>query len=193
MRPFRTVFWLFGVFSVAAFAADLKPGLWDTYIYQRSESGRVEKENERAMNSLKTLPPGVSKRMNAMGLDWHNGVIRLRLCLTPELVRALKDADEKEGSLPEGAANCQTLSDTQTPTERKRVLLCEAPLLEFQEFSKLEHSTGLLVSLTSTSWHEDVVDGQTEIRQIDTRSRYVSAFCGRVRALPIELVRKSLR
>jgi len=193
MRPMRAVFLLLGFFNASVFATDLKPGLWETRIDQRSESGRIEQENERMVQSLKALPPDVIKRMNAGGLSWDKGVIRTRMCVTPEHLRMLEDADEKAGPWPEGAVNCQTLSETQSSTEHKRVVLCEGPLLEYQEVSKLEQFTGRLVGHTSISWHEDVVDGQPTIRQVETRTRFVATSCGNVRPLPAERFRESLR
>lgn len=193
MQPVRSFILLIGLFSANVFATDLKPGLWETRIDQRSESGQIEQRNERMVQSLKALPTDVIKRMHAEGLSWDKGVIRLRMCVTPEHMRIFKDADDKAGPWPEGAVNCQILSENRSPTEHKRVALCEAPLLEFQEVSKLERSTGRLVSHTSTSWHEDIVDGQPMIRQVETRTRFVSASCGKVRPLSAERDRKGLR
>lgn len=193
MQPVRSIILQIGLLSANVFATDLKPGLWETRIDQRSESGRVEQENERMVQSLNALPPDVIKRMNAGGLSWDKGAIRTRMCVTPEHSRIFEDADDKTEPWPEGAVNCQTLSETQTSTEHQRVVLCEGPLLEYQEVSKLEQLTGRLVSHTSISWHEDVVDGQPTIRQIETHSRLVSAWCGKVRPLSAKRYRENLR
>ena len=165
--------------STGLLAQNMKPGLWELRGQITTDSGQMEQQMKRVEESLKRLTPGQKARLKANAVGLHNGVMSMRICITPELARA---AGSDEEGLPEDAANCQVLSEQRNETLRSKTYLCEAPILEIDQLWKMEPSSGLLLETSATYLMElELEVGQPERVHQVSQWRFVSTTCGNIR------------
>jgi len=154
------------LFSVTAFAGDIKPGLWEATT-QGSGISVMQQE-------LAKMPPAERKQMEAMlakqGVKMNDGGMVVNFCVTPEMA--------KRGIVPiQEQGNCTTKTSPRVGNTIKISSTCAAePPVSIEGEVTFQGDTAYSVKIRTTA------GGQTMDSQAS--GRWLQADCGNVKPMP---------
>lgn len=163
-----------GVAPGAAFAQNLKPGLWEHGFTMKSASGEMEKGMAQAQAELAKMPPERRKMMEQMvaqqGVGMTGKASTVRLCITPE------QASRTE--LPAGDGKCEQKSLQRSGSTIRTSFVCAGPP---PTSGRSEITLKGDTAYSGRSTVDTTVNGKPERMTMDVTGKWLSADCGNVK------------
>lgn len=177
-RPSRLLLTVLLLGSTAAFAQNIKPGLWEVQSKMGGDP-EMEKAMAQMQKQLAAMPPAQRKQMEAMmgkqGVSVNaGGGMTMKICITPEMAARQQMPTQTQG-------DCTTNVGSRSGSTMKMSFVCKNPPSKGEGTYTLQGDTGYNTHMTI----EALRDGKPHVTTIDGQGKWLSADCGAVKPIQV--------
>jgi hypothetical protein len=162
----------------AAWAQNLKPGLWEMTHDMKSTSGELEKARALAQQQMANMPPEQRRMMeeamakHGVQMGGGTGAMTMKACLTREMV--------ERNEMPVQHGNCKTTKQQRSGNTLKVVHTCTKPPSTTETEYTFQSPEAFTVKMTVHT----TLNGRRDTMNVHGSGKWLAADCGNLKPMP---------